>query len=463
MNTSNFSYAISNKHTFLIFIFLIYVSNILPSNASILLDFNQGQQTTLSGWQWKEDVAYGNQGWILDNDPNVGLGEKYKWGDGPRVFDKGDTGPYNNAFIDVNRRAPSTLFGGSLRVVETEGIANHHVNWWVWYDGKPLSQRNITSDRTNRMSLYVKTTGVDPIQVEGGIDLNKIRFHIGTYLCWNVEGQAAYSSGDGCPYEGPGNQHYYHYFSFDSDAWVHLLVDQHPQHLRGEKYTLKNNPSYQTDGKNYFSQLNQMYMSVQTQQNETSMNIDEIRFYSTLDTRTPFQNEESITSIWVGHWPTEDEWRLGFSDMSFETYNSDSIGTYELKWSFEPITNENYETANIVNIKLFSGVGHVGEQNQTLRFRRSNRWKQTAYTSFDLPLVEEDKGKIIYFAVKDVSELGKHVGSQYPWNKGDGHNAPTELIKTIDYPYGVTQQELPEPPTTNEPTEEPDSDMCVIP
>jgi hypothetical protein len=460
MNTSNFSYAISNKHTFLIFIFLIYVSNILPSNASILLDFNQGQQTTLSGWQWKEDVAYGNQGWILGNDPNVGLGEKYKWGDGPRIFDKGDTGPYNTAFIDVNRRAPSTLFGGSLRVVETEGIANHHVNWWVWYDGKPLSERNVTDDRTNRMSMYIKTSGFDPIMVDDKFTLKQVKFVVGTYLCWNVDGQEAYGSGGGCPYEGPGNQHYYHYFSFDSDAWVHLLVDQHPQHLRGQKYTLPNNPVYETDNKNYFAQLNQMYMSVQTQQNETSMNIDEIHFYSTLDTKTPLQNEQSITSLWVGHWPTEDEWRLGFSDMSFETYNGDSVGTYEIKWSFEPITNETYDSANVVMPKLFSSKEHVGEEYQSLVFRRPNRWKQTAYTSFDLPLREEDKSKIIHFAVKDVSVLGKHVGSKWGWNTGDGHNAPTDLIKTIDYPYGVTQQELP---STNEPTEEPDSDMCAIP
>ncbi len=463
MNTSNLLYPISNKFIFLIIILFIFVSNLQASQTSVLLDFNQGRETTLSGWQWQDNVAYGNEGWVLGNDPNIGLGEKYKWGDGPRIFDKGDTGPYNTAFIDVNKRAPSTLFGGSLRVVETVGIVNHHVNWWVWYDGKPLSQRGITNNRTNRMSLYINTTGIDPIQAEGRVDLDKIRFHIGTYLCWNVEGKTANGTGDGCPYEGPGNQHYYHYFSFDSDAWVHLLVDQHPQHLRGQKYTLKNNPSYQTDEKNYFAQLNQMYMSVQNQQNETSMNIDEIRFYSTLDTNTPLQNEESITSIWVGHWPNKDEWRVGFSDMSFETYNADSIGTYQLKWSFTPICNKNYDAANLVTPKLFSGEGHVGEEHQGSRFRRSNRWKQTAYTSFDLPLEDVDKGKMIYFAVKDVSELGKHTGKQYPWNKGDGHNAPTDLIKTIDYPYGATQQEPSDNSPTNEPIEQLVENACSVP
>jgi hypothetical protein len=458
MDVSKFLYPLLNKFIYLTLIFLISVSNVLLPHASVLLDFNQGQNTHLSGWDWQDDVAYGNEGWVLRGDPNVGLGEKFKWGRGPLSFDKGDTGPYNTAFIDVNRRAPSTLFGGSLRVVETEGIVNHHVNWWVWYDGKPLSHRNVTNDRTNRMSLYIKTTGVDPIQVEGGVDFSNVRFHLGTYLCWNIEGQVAYGSGDGCPYEGPGNQHYYHYFTFDSGAWVHLLVDQHPQHLRGQKYTVKNNPVYESDQKNYFSQLNQMYMSVQHQQNETSMNIDEIHFYSTLDTPTPMQNEESITSLWVGHWQAEDEWRLGFSDMSFKTYNTQSIGTYQVKLSFTPITNENYETANLVIPKLYSKKEHVGEEYQGTRFRRSNRWKQTAYTSFDLPLEESDKGKLIYFAVKDVSELGEHVGSQYPWNYGDGHNSPSTFIKTIDYPYGVAQQEFPQ----DLPVESP-SDGCLVP
>ena len=38
----------------------------------------------------------------------------------------------------------------------------------------------------------------------------------------------------------------------------------------------------------------------------------------------------------------------------------------------------------------------------------------------------------IYFAVKDVSVQGGHTGS-FPHQNGDGHNAQSSLIKTIDY------------------------------
>jgi|TARA_B110000240_G_scaffold175426_1_gene202636 hypothetical protein len=44
---------------------LISVSNVLSSHTSVLLDFNQGQNTHLSGWDWQDDITYGNKEWVL--------------------------------------------------------------------------------------------------------------------------------------------------------------------------------------------------------------------------------------------------------------------------------------------------------------------------------------------------------------------------------------------------------------
>ena len=61
------------------------------------------------GWDWFDDVAYGNPGWILSpNSPSLSGGSIFSWGPGPRSFNKGDYGKENTAFIDLSDRAPST-------------------------------------------------------------------------------------------------------------------------------------------------------------------------------------------------------------------------------------------------------------------------------------------------------------------------------------------------------------------
>ncbi len=396
-----------------------------------LFDWDAGEGVLFSGWTWHDDIAYGNPGWLLDDNVLLGGGEQYKWGWGARSFNKADYGKDNTAIVDVLDKAPTST-GGSLKVLETEDSTDHRSTWWLWYDGKPLSERGITDSNTDRMSFYLKTEGMAPLNDDGGKESLKINFHIGTYLCWNHD-EKAWGQGDGCPYEGVGNQHYYHTLSINSGAWIHVLLDQHPQHLRNRPYTLKNNPTKETHNKNYFEQLSRFYFEIRNPQTQkTSFNVDELNYYSTLDMVEPNQNEESITSLWVGFWPDNDVWEIGFHDESYEKYNDDSNSTYEIRWSISPITNENFNRANVIWPQLYGGVDIAGKNSENL-IRRANGWGSHVWTRFQLPNNIENNYKKLFFAVKDVSVAGSHIGNVWPYKKGDGHDAPSENIKIIDY------------------------------
>jgi hypothetical protein len=376
-------------------------------------------------------VAYGNPGWVMADSGPFGGRESFKWGDGARSFNKRDNDKNNEALIDVFDVAPSTKGGGSLLVKETEDNTDHFSKWWIWYDGKPLSERQVTDQHTDRMSFYLKVEGLTPLMLDDGTLQFADNFHIGTYLCWHGD-KPAYGTGDGCPYEGVGNQHYYHYLAIEPGAWVHVLLDQHPQHLRGVKETLSNNPVYNIEGKNYFAQLHQFYFETTGQQkNLTQYHVDEISFFSTRDTDTILQNEDSITSLWVGYWPDIDTWQIGFQDESFSEADKGQFSTFEVRWSLQPITNENYAQANIVEPLLFSGVTYTGEV--TPIFRRVSRWRKNAWTKFKLPDDIENNYTKIFFAVKDVSKQTLHTGTKWPYNIGDGHDAASKYIKVIDY------------------------------
>lgn len=398
-----------------------------------LFSWNIGGLQNQSGWQWLDDVAYGNPGWILLSDGPLGGGETYSWGKGPRSFNKGDYGRDNTAEIDMYDRAPSTQSGGSLLVRETDISTDHRSTWWVWYDGKPLSKRNISDARTNRMSFYLKTQGTATINDDGGAESVPTTFHIGSYLCWYGTA-TAYGTGDGCPYEGPGNQHYYHYLGINPNAWIHVLLDQHPQHLRGIG-RVNNNPAYESAQKNYFEHFMRFYMEIRSPQAQmTNYRIDEIEYYSTLDTEEPAQNDISIASLWIGYWSDSDNWEIGFHDGSFDSYNNDSWSTFEARYSTRPISNANYAQATPIEFTLYSGARYTGENNN-LSFRRSNSWKSNLWTRFKLPDELETAGSHLYFAIKDISRTGQHIGTDWPWNRasGDGHDAPSNFIKTIDY------------------------------
>ena len=421
-------------------IFVLVATTVFSEESDVvtLLDFD-GDGASFPNWTYFVNVASGHPGWIVNGDHPYIEQTTAARGDRPAIYESGGYDTDNALELITSDRAPSTSSGGCLQVSDTGIGLEEHVTFWLWLDNQPLGSANagytydgqgLTDGGTNRMSFYVKLSGTDEINEDGGASsVDDDAMHLGTYLCWN-DGTTPYGTGDGCPYEGIGNQHYYHYFPMPmNDGWVHFQVDQHPQTRRSSGPLDTNDPVYATDGFHYFESLFQMYFEIRyDQSNLTTMLIDDVKFYN----ETEPQNEQSITSMWVGYWPTEDKWRIAWQDSSYAEYCDNCYSTYQIRYSTSPITNENFSSATPITPELYTGSEYTSAVGDGI-IRRVEGTIRPVYTRFELPDAIESSNNRIYFAVQDISVSGGNAGSSYPWNRTDGHDAPTSLIKTIDY------------------------------
>lgn len=409
-----------------------------------LFKWDDGEGTIMPGWTWSEDISYGQPGWFLNTDGPFGGSVNYSWGPSVRSFEKSDYGNDALAKIDTTSRAPSTTAGGSLKIYDSGFSSRFQSSWWFWYDGQRLEKRGLTDAATDRWSFYIKTTGTtaNSLTKSGSV------YHVGTYLTDDTA-CSSYGTGDGTPYEGPGNQHYYHYLYLSPGAWLHVELDRHPTHRRGS-HVAGNDPAYilPPDDKcdpvvshpmHYYQHMNQWYMEIASAQaQETSYSLDEMYFYSTQDATESAesnQNDDSVTSVWVGYWPDTGKWQIGWQDMSYTDADGGHMddytnSTFEIRWSTNPITNDNYDSATVVEPEWFSSPEYTSYSNGV---RRKNSWWPIIYTQFDLPTETEVNNDKIYFAIKDVSVSGENAGTSWPWSNTDGHNAASPYIHTINY------------------------------
>ncbi|MBL4583061.1 MAG: hypothetical protein JKX83_00450 [Pseudomonadales bacterium] len=169
-------------------------------------------------------------------------------------------------------------------------------------------------------------------------------------------------------------------------------------------------------------------MAGSTQTQHTEYYVDEIEYHSTKHMPEPNQNDDSISSLWVGYWLNEDHWKIGFMDY----YAGSLQSTFEICWSSTPVINANFNEATPINPLLYSGSEYVGGENNQNLIRRAGSYA-VAWTRFKLPDAIESANDILYFAVKDVSIAGGHAGTKYPWSRADGKDAPSANIRTINY------------------------------
>lgn len=293
-------------------------------------------------------------------------------------------------------------------------------SWWYLF-GQSFGAQGLADATTNRLDFYFKYDAVENplLGTKTPWDAN---IHIGTYLCW----AGGASDGSGCPKEAIGptgsrfnqaGEHYYHYLTVNPGVWLHVQLDQRPTHARqasgaGEP---DNDPVFAAMGKHYFENMNNLYIENRyANQSPTQYWIDEMKLW----TQTEPQNEVSISSVWVGFWNSTQKWEIGFNDNSFNAtgYGNSSQSTFEVRYSTSPITNENWNSAKPTTPELLRRTG-------TNTFYRGNPWVKTAWTRFTLPAEVTQSSNIVYFAIKDVSSVAN----------GDGHDSPSQLIKTIDY------------------------------
>lgn len=383
----------------------------------ILFDWDEPQAvgTHWPGWQWYSGGDgngadnFGSPGWRKED--GKFMSGCCNWM--PRSQDKGNDDRHGGKCLAM-------IEDGALKVYDVTNDDVNRASWWVYIGGDNLGRTHGLDSTINRMDFYLKGQGISALNPQ---EPNNSRFTVGTYLCWPDGG----FGGDSCPKEAD-NQHYYHYLYINPDAWIHVVLDRHPQHQRGAGIKPDNNP-YIEFQRHYYPSLNAMYFEFwRSEENLTSYYLDDIEFYSTSDKYEPTQNDISISSVWVGYWPEKDAWEMGFCDTSFGPtgYSNASGSTFEIRYSTEPITNDNFELASPIK-PMF----HAVEEN-TGAIRRFNNWIINAWTRFTLPDELEENHDKIYFGIRDISSEGAHKGV-WPHQLGDGHDAPNDLIHTIDY------------------------------
>lgn len=390
---------------------------------------------TWSGWTYQADARYGHPGWARNNHTE-NAGDEY-----PEMFEKGTEGS-NLATIDATKRAPSTSAGASFKFYDDGTSGAHNSQWWIYYGLNQLSvDPGVTNSTTNRMDFYMYREGINVFPEDGGYNsIPQSSIQIGTYLCW-TGGEAG---GENCPTESSG-QHWYQYLTVQPGAWIHVSLDQHPTHKRGAcngsdntGCVVGNNPSNTEWGKNFYENMHQMYFEDSWGNTSlTSFWVDEIGF-----DYAPNENEQSITSVWVGYYSGDDYWRIGFQDVSWMTSSGPGVGddklsTFEIRYSSSPITNATWDVATKVSAELYAGTAYTGSTDTSM-IRRTEGSKYQVYTKFKLSDDFEAANDSIYFAIKDVSVVGSHTGASYPWNYDDGHDAPSSNVRTIDYALRTT-------------------------
>ena len=367
-----------------------------------VFDYNAGSGTNFPGWTWFPNGAddYGNPGWRKNDGQFLSGGTDWK----PRQFMKADCGGSTLATIDTAERAPSTASGGSLKVYN-----NSTACWW-WIMDDNYGRKGFANATTNRWSYYVKYAGAPDPGFKSS-DPDGVNIEIGTYLF-----------PDGHPEAGQEIGHWYHQMAVSNGAWLHVLLDRHPQHERGSQVVPKDNPAGSTNP--YYQKFITFYFDV-LPYNFSAMNywIDEIEWYTELNA----ENDISISTVWVGYWAGTDTWQIQFKDSSWgSSYNDNAVGTYEIRYAAAPITNATWNAATPITPLHWATAGSG-------RIRRPNPWKDLAWTDFTLPNSFESANGHIYFAIKDVSSTAN----------GDNHNSPSSDVKTIDYWLKLSGDKIP--------------------
>lgn len=303
----------------------------------------------------------------------------------------------------------------------------------------------------NRLSMYVRLPPQKSNHVDNIIDARETpadTFHIG-------------------PFNDVGG-HWYHVYNLQGGGWIHVLVDGHPQHNNSfHSASLYPYPSSSVRdmGYGYFATIYRWYFSVvnpygYTAEAPYSVWLDEIEFYN--DTEP--QNNETINSPAVGYYPERRVFEIGFQDKYAN--NQYSYSTYEVRYSFDQITNKNWLQATPVHIQADERINYGIAENKSGKFEKMNSYYRSVWASFRLANKEDEErlkpGAKIYFAIKDISQVGGNgpvpvdghniygswaegAGGRDYQNHGEvfdftGDSKVLNLVKRIDYTFpGVAQ------------------------
>lgn len=256
------------------------------------------------------------------------------------------------------------------------------------------------------------------------------------------------------PYVADTGGHWYHNFYNEGEGWAHLIIEGHPQHNNAwSNATYYPYPSSSLRNMDtYISNLYKFYFTFTPYGGVStvpfSIYIDNIEFFNDSEP----QNNETINSPAITYHKNSETFEIGFNDK----YKNDgySYSTYEMRYSFDPITNANWSSATPVHV-LADSRYHTDARSDG-KFAKWWPYYQAVWAPFELATGEDTSrltsGIKIYFAIKDISQAGGD--SQTPmtgcgignWNTcgrdyanhGDtfdyaGDQPVLNLIKRMDY------------------------------
>lgn len=250
------------------------------------------------------------------------------------------------------------------------------------------------------------------------------------------------------PYNSVGG-HFYHRAYVQGGGWIKFIVDGHPQHNNAwdnaAEYPYPSS-SLRDYGEDYFRTMYRWYVTFLPYDGiavpKYEVRFDEIEFYN--DTEP--QNNETINTPTIGYYPNKKSFEISFCDKYKN--NKDSWSTYELRYSFAPITNANWGSATQVHT-LTDDRFKKAIANTTGTISKQWPYYLAVWAPFKLATQVDTnsltEGKKVYFAIKDISQsqadtldpVGYKLGRNYRDNAANydyAGDAPVlDLIKRIDY------------------------------
>lgn len=232
--------------------------------------------------------------------------------------------------------------------------------------------------------------------------------------------------------------HYYHHASnIPMGGWTKIQFDAHPTHHNSgakNRYSAFNVGGYEYAGSdtNYFNNIATFAIRVHATANQPLMSyyyIDEI----TTD-YVPYENEETINNLAIGYDPESDLFDISFEDK----YRCRECNAkYEVRYSFEPITNANFDVASIprevINFERAKsnteGIIYKPEPGYNIlwaamRLQENDEKQLTPYQR-------------VFFAVKDISSRSnitpQKSDEETVFVPDMGSVKKKDLIKTISY------------------------------
>ena len=232
--------------------------------------------------------------------------------------------------------------------------------------------------------------------------------------------------------------HYYHSATnISMGGWTKIQFDAHPTHHNSgahNQYSAfeEGGYDYPGDGTGYFNNITTFALRNGFSSNQPTYS----EFYiDNLQTDyVPYENEETISTLGIGYNPDQKRFDISFEDK----YRCPTcVAKYIVKYSFEPINNENFDVAYtpISTINFNRSLN-----NESGIIYKPNSGYNQVWAAFDLRAEHRDKllhGTNIYFAVKDISDrsaINQQAADFRIVNVPNiGETFVKDLVKTISY------------------------------